>query len=333
MKRRAAFGFVKAVIVALTLVAACGRTDGGRQSGSPYDPCAGRTCGARCTICDPHDPRCAETAVLKYCSAQNECVSPYPVCTPQECKTDGDCPQIESCGTCPDGSFSCPEARCVGGQCSTVFPPCPAGCKTSDDCPQLGMPCQVCSDGSVACPGSLCVAGECVVSYPRCDGYDPCQGKACGSPCTVCDPRDTGCVETAVLKFCDAGGACGPHPTCNDVCALPADPGPCDAYMPRWYFDHEARKCSPFVFGGCQGNGNNFQTPAVCVNACAPTGEPPCDTILCGADAQCLYSQDSVPACAAPCAAGDVCPPGFTCECGASCPGCKNCVRACIPAG
>jgi hypothetical protein len=40
MKRHAAFGWVKAVIAALILVAACGRTDGGRQPGSPYDPCA-----------------------------------------------------------------------------------------------------------------------------------------------------------------------------------------------------------------------------------------------------------------------------------------------------
>lgn len=43
--------------------------------------------------------------------------------------------------------------------------------------------------------------------------YIPCAGKACGAPCTICDPTDLGCVETAVIKQCDKTGACVASPS------------------------------------------------------------------------------------------------------------------------
>ena len=36
----------------------------------------------------------------------------------------------------------------------------------------------------------------------------PCAGQPCGAPCTLCAPGDPQCVETAVLKLCDAAGHC-----------------------------------------------------------------------------------------------------------------------------
>ena len=38
--------------------------------------------------------------------------------------------------------------------------------------------------------------------------YDPCVGKKCGDGCTLCDPNDKTCVETAVVKQCSAGLVC-----------------------------------------------------------------------------------------------------------------------------
>lgn len=54
----------------------------------------------------------------------------------------------------------------------------------------------------------------------------------------------------------------------NDICSLPSEIGPCRAAVPRFYFDGEARKCEMFMFGGCSGNGNNFETEDDCQNRC-----------------------------------------------------------------
>jgi len=38
--------------------------------------------------------------------------------------------------------------------------------------------------------------------------YDPCHDKTEGDYCTLCDPADTTCAETAVSKQCDSDGVC-----------------------------------------------------------------------------------------------------------------------------
>lgn len=52
------------------------------------------------------------------------------------------------------------------------------------------------------------------------------------------------------------------------VCTLPADPGPCDGAIPRWYHDYTTESCTTFIWGGCGGNANNFATEAECAAAC-----------------------------------------------------------------
>jgi len=36
-------------------------------------------------------------------------------------------------------------------------------------------------------------------------------------------------------------------------CSLAPDPGPCNAYIERYYYDPAEKLCKPFVWGGCQG--------------------------------------------------------------------------------
>uniref|UniRef100_A0A131Z2W5 Pancreatic trypsin inhibitor n=1 Tax=Rhipicephalus appendiculatus TaxID=34631 RepID=A0A131Z2W5_RHIAP len=55
---------------------------------------------------------------------------------------------------------------------------------------------------------------------------------------------------------------------CEDVCSQPQDPGPCYAYLRRFYYDKSQDRCLPFIFGGCLGNGNNFYTNAQCNRHC-----------------------------------------------------------------
>ncbi|XP_041734128.1 amyloid-like protein 2 isoform X10 [Coregonus clupeaformis] len=59
------------------------------------------------------------------------------------------------------------------------------------------------------------------------------------------------------------------------VCALEAETGPCRASMPRWHFDMTTRKCIRFVYGGCAGNRNNFESEEYCMAVCKRLTVPP----------------------------------------------------------
>ena len=52
--------------------------------------------------------------------------------------------------------------------------------------------------------------------------------------------------------------------------------GMCRGAMPRFYFNRESGKCEGFLFGGCDANGNNFETLESCTARCVrePEAEP-----------------------------------------------------------
>ncbi|XP_012782613.1 WAP four-disulfide core domain protein 6A isoform X2 [Ochotona princeps] len=54
----------------------------------------------------------------------------------------------------------------------------------------------------------------------------------------------------------------------KDVCSMPKETGPCMAFIPRWWYNKEKDICTQFIYGGCQGNNNNFQTEAICLVIC-----------------------------------------------------------------
>jgi hypothetical protein len=53
-----------------------------------------------------------------------------------------------------------------------------------------------------------------------------------------------------------------------DACTFPIDSGPCDAAIRRFGFDQDTGLCLPFLYGGCEGNANNFTTPVECYKRC-----------------------------------------------------------------
>ncbi|XP_073426161.1 amyloid beta precursor like protein 2 isoform X1 [Dendrobates tinctorius] len=66
------------------------------------------------------------------------------------------------------------------------------------------------------------------------------------------------------------------------VCSQDAVTGPCRGMFPRWYFDIRQRKCVRFIFGGCYGNRNNFQSEDFCMAVCKmtiPTTPAPVDDV------------------------------------------------------
>ncbi len=54
------------------------------------------------------------------------------------------------------------------------------------------------------------------------------------------------------------------------ACKLPADRGFCRDQKKRYFYDSQTKTCKTFVWGGCQGNANNFATEEQCLSACGP---------------------------------------------------------------
>nr|XP_020442974.1 WAP, Kazal, immunoglobulin, Kunitz and NTR domain-containing protein 2-like [Monopterus albus] len=59
---------------------------------------------------------------------------------------------------------------------------------------------------------------------------------------------------------------CGPH--LSGPCGLPSLQGPCKSYEPRWAYSSTLRQCQSFIYGGCGGNDNNFESKEACEDMC-----------------------------------------------------------------
>lgn len=54
----------------------------------------------------------------------------------------------------------------------------------------------------------------------------------------------------------------------EDVCQLDYDAGRCSEYSVKWYFNVHSGECLRFWYGGCEGNGNRFNTREDCDIRC-----------------------------------------------------------------
>lgn len=85
-------------------------------------------------------------------------------------------------------------------------------------------------------------------------------------------------------KYTDHPAVGQPHPglsgvtgSHSDPCSLPRDTGPCRNDNLRYFFDSAVKKCRPFVYGGCQGNQNNFLSEQDCQQSCVGIDHSPGD--------------------------------------------------------
>lgn len=64
------------------------------------------------------------------------------------------------------------------------------------------------------------------------------------------------------------------------LCRMEADGGPCRGHIKRYAFNLSSMRCEEFIYGGCYGNGNNFQDLQSCVDHCLPEKSNGCSKFL-----------------------------------------------------
>ena len=154
---------------------------------SKYDPCNGKTDGDTCTFCDPaiKNTTCVETMVFKTCKS-GECSHAHAEpCIALDCERG-----YELVGAKEGCGGTCEKVNC---QTKEVW---------SDEKKEW-----CCEHEELGCPS------------PK---YDPCNGKKDGDTCTLCDPEDTTCAETDVVKTCKSGNCSHAH---AEPCAVDCERG------------------------------------------------------------------------------------------------------------
>ncbi|XP_076324156.1 spondin-1-like isoform X2 [Tachypleus tridentatus] len=89
------------------------------------------------------------------------------------------------------------------------------------------------------------------------------------------------------------------NPTCishlldaKEICTMQKDMGPCRGLFKRWYYDTNKQSCVQFVYGGCRGNKNNFNSYVDCRRTCEDMLRVPLNTLATSPSRG--YSQNSM---------------------------------------
>ncbi|XP_043975876.1 papilin-like isoform X1 [Gambusia affinis] len=69
-----------------------------------------------------------------------------------------------------------------------------------------------------------------------------------------------------VVPLLEAGEPRGNN---SDICRLPQKTGPCRGAFSRFFYNVTDQTCTSFIYGGCQSNGNNFESQEECNNTCS----------------------------------------------------------------
>jgi hypothetical protein len=86
----------------------------------------------------------------------------------------------------------------------------------------------------------------------------------------------------------NAGAATGGSPGNPPVCHLPFETGPCSAAFQRYGFNPQSGHCEKFLYGGCGGNANNFESLEACEDQCGGSALGNCPQKMPAWDSPCV---------------------------------------------
>ncbi|KAI1288315.1 Papilin [Halotydeus destructor] len=167
-------------------------------------------------------------------------------------------------GCCPDNTTAATGPGLEGCPCSAT----PHGCcpdqqsvaqgPDSQGCPCHTMPWGCCPNSDRAATGPKYQGCSCVNTPFGCcqDGVSVAYG-----------PKFESCPDGPPLETMLAA----------ETCSLPKERGTCRNYTVKWYFDMQYGGCTRFWYGGCDGNGNRFNSQKECERVCVePEGAESC---------------------------------------------------------
>jgi len=231
-----------------------------------YEPCGGKGCGESCSICDPTDADCVQPAVEMFCDDLGQCNMAFPLCGQAFCAGPEDCPEVDGCAQCPDGTLVCSTTECLEGRCETWWP----GCEGYGPCvgKLCGESCAVCDPNDPDCMETDVLKycddfGQCSLNFPACGGSSCLEDVECpqiGAPCTSCPDGGQSCPVSQCLdgqcvvlwEGCPGYDPCAGL-GCGDVCS------PCDPSDPDCYDPTVMMYCNPI--GVCQMSSPFCQLP------------------------------------------------------------------------
>ena len=151
------------------------------------------------------------------------------------------------------GIDPCATKQCARGSVCKVFFTGEAFCEPSCDIDNGG--CR--EDQTCDLVPVICVRAPCP-PIAQCNDPDPCD--RCPKS-TFCDVT----VFPCLIPPCPTNVKCL---TQEEVCALPSETGNCRGFIPRYFHNNDTGRCEEFIYGGCGGNQNNFETKEECERTC-----------------------------------------------------------------
>ncbi|KAI6229091.1 hypothetical protein M3Y99_01149400 [Aphelenchoides fujianensis] len=88
--------------------------------------------------------------------------------------------------------------------------------------------------------------------------------------CSSLGPNTCPSTHYCVTNPDETNGVC--CATKRFACNLEAETGGCNRPQTRFHYDADSQACLPFVYAGCGGNANNFETETACTRFCVGVG-------------------------------------------------------------